>query len=231
MLIAYIRISDDDRGSTKSPDHQRQQITAYCAATGLTVGEWIEDVGYSGRNESRPGWQRALALLASGKAAGLVATDLSRLHRRARHALAFAEDYIVKRSLRLVLLREQVDLGTASGRFQYTVLVAANQFHADVTSDKVKAWAAAKRSRGEKTGGAVPYGYKAVGSKLVPQATEQDAVAFMLACHAQGLGASATASQLTAAGYRTRTGLGWDPTQVRRVLARARRTDGGAKVG
>ena len=53
-----------------SLDAQRQQIVNYCNLHDLELVEVVVDGGQSGKGSDRPGFQRVLALLESGKAYG-----------------------------------------------------------------------------------------------------------------------------------------------------------------
>lgn len=219
-MIAYARVSTTEQARGDSCERQLAIIQEHAKLHKLAIEEVIVDDGYTGANERRPGWQRLTGLLAGG-AEGVVAVDLSRLHRNAGDAIRFAETYIVQRGLRLVLLAEQIDLSTAAGKLQYTIMVGAAQFHSDSTKEKVRRAMAYKRTRGEKTGGHTPYGYTAVEGVLVPDPDEQAVVQQMVAWQSSGMGYTAIAAAATRAGWRTKMGsTRWDAKTVSRILQR-----------
>lgn len=221
--VGYVRISDDEQGTSRSPDRQRELILDYAARNNLGPVEIVADQDVSGYSESgRPGWQRVLQLLATGEVQTLVATDLSRLHRRAREALGFAEDWLVKRGINLVLLHERVDLSSAAGRMAYAIMCAGNEFHRNVTSDKTRAAMAFKRAKGEFCGGTVPYGYACTdGRMLVVEPSEAEVVALIRSLRAGGRSLRAIAEELELLGVPTRTGkLRWQPRVLKDILDR-----------
>ena len=224
MIVAYVRISHDERGRSKSPDNQRDQIALELARQGFAARDvtWIVDRGKSGFTERRKGWQTVLKLIRKGKVSMLVATDLSRLHRRLRHALAFYEDVLVPGKVRLVLVYDRVDTATPEGKASYVQTANFNELYRNVISRKTRAVVLAKQSRGEKTGGNVPYGFDNVGGKLVVNKRERDVLAYILCLAAQGEGPTAIASRLTELGIRTKNGHAcWKPTTVARLVRSA----------
>ncbi len=219
-LIAYVRVSTQEQARGDSAERQVAMIKAYCVVHKLELSEVIIDDGYSGSSERRPGWRRLVQLLVGG-ASGIIAVDLSRLHRNAGDAIRFAETHVVKRGRRLVLLAEQVDLSTAAGKLQYNIMVSAAQFHSDQTKEKTRRALDLKRSKGEKLGGVTPYGYIAEAGKLVPDVEEQRILAIIVAWHAAGMGARAIATKLTEDQVPSKTGnTWWQPKTVQKILRR-----------
>jgi DNA invertase Pin-like site-specific DNA recombinase len=84
-----------------------------------------------------------------------------------------------------------------------------------------KAALQAKRARGEKTGGDVPYGYTVThDGKLIEDAAEQRIIAYMRALAEGGVKRRQIALKLNAAGHRTKRGSSWSHVQISRILAR-----------
>lgn len=77
-----------------------------------------------------------------------------------------------------------------------------------------------KRSRGEKTGGDVPFGYRlaADGRTLEEDVKEQEAVRLILARKKDGLSLRAIAARMNSDGYRTKKGCQWSQVQVKRII-------------
>jgi len=78
-----------------------------------------------------------------------------------------------------------------------------------------------KKARGEKTGGAVPYGYALAddGVRLIENEGEQKAIALIRACRADGLSIRAIAERLGREGMKPR-GKAWNKSTVHRILQR-----------
>jgi DNA invertase Pin-like site-specific DNA recombinase len=88
--------------------------------------------------------------------------------------------------------------------------------------ERTKAALAAKRARGERTGG-IPYGCRLApnGVHLVPYPAEQVTIARASELRATGISLDAVARQLAAEGHAPRSGGRWHAVQVMRMLARA----------
>nr|WP_281249273.1 recombinase family protein [Tessaracoccus bendigoensis] len=99
----------------------------------------------SGRTMSRPGLEAYLTYLCDGDV--LVIYSLSRLGRSTAATLELLED-LRGRGVRVVSIAEQIDTGSAMGRFVTTLLAALAEMEAELTQERVLAGLAAARERG-----------------------------------------------------------------------------------
>ena len=78
-----------------------------------------------------------------------------------------------------------------------------------------------KASQGEYTGGQAPYGRRVAqdGARLEPDAQEQEARDVARELRAQGLSLRRVAAELDRRGVKSRTGRGFAPVQVKRMVA------------
>jgi DNA invertase Pin-like site-specific DNA recombinase len=96
-FVPYARISrlnGRTKGDNVSIEGQEQAIRQIAAAYGLKLlPDLVSDEDVSGSTFDRPGWEQALSLVESGKAAGIVAFDLKRISRgKTGEVLAMIED-------------------------------------------------------------------------------------------------------------------------------------------
>jgi site-specific DNA recombinase len=77
-----------------------------------------------------------------------------------------------------------------------------------------------KAANGEYTGGQAPYGHRvgADGDRLEPDAQEEEARATARLLRSQGLSLRGVARELERRGIRSRTGRGFAPVQVQRMV-------------
>ena len=75
------------------------------------------------------------------------------------------------------------------------------------------------KAQGEYTGGPAPYGFTVEAGRLVAVAAEQAVLIAAQEAHARGLSLRAIARALAAQGFRTRSGKGFAPAQVARLVA------------
>ena len=81
-VVGYIRVSTSDQADFGvSLAAQREKIEQYAALYDLELVEIIEDAGQSAKSLNRAGLQKALAMLKTGKAEGLLVAKLDRLTR------------------------------------------------------------------------------------------------------------------------------------------------------
>ena len=120
-----------------------------------------------GCNMNRPGLQELLKDVNEGKIDVVVVYKLDRISRSLRD---FTElDGIFSRhGASMVSVTQQIDTSTSMGRMIVNLLMSFAQFEREMTFDRVRDKMAASRKKGIWTGGVIPYGYKSIDSKLVP---------------------------------------------------------------
>lgn len=114
-VIGYVRISKTEAGrDALSLEAQEAKIRRECDYRGWELVEVVRDAGASGKTTDRPGFRRALDVVASGEAAGLVAARLDRVSRSVVDfgtVLAWFESA----GASLVILDPDIDTSSASG--------------------------------------------------------------------------------------------------------------------
>src|SRR5579859_1529548 len=158
--IGYIRVSRAREGGISS-DQQRKEIEHWAATPGKEREiVWLPpDTDYSGKSLERPSMQKALELLRSGNADGLVVSKLDRLTRSVadlngliREAQADAWD--------IVGLDVGVDLLTTNGKMVAQLIGAISEWYLDRVTEE---WEKVRRYKIEDEGahwGAPPLGYR-----------------------------------------------------------------------
>lgn len=151
-MVGYVRVSTGEQAENGvGLDAQRHAITVAMAGRGFELVDVIEDAGVSGKSLARPGLERALALLESGSADGLVVAKLDRL---SRSLLDFAA--LTERSRRkgwaLIALDLGVDTSTPQGEMLANVLATFAQFERRLIGQRTKDALAVKRAQGVRLG-------------------------------------------------------------------------------
>ena len=140
--IGYGRVSTRDQ----NPDSQRDAL----AAAGCD--EIFIDKGASGKLASRPELDKALSRLRRGDT--FVITRLSRAMRSLRHLLDLAAD-LNERGVGLVVLKQQIDTTTPTGRLVFNILASIDEFQRELIVEGTHEGLDAARARG-RTGGRPP---------------------------------------------------------------------------
>ena len=130
-------------------------------------------------------------------------------------------DKLAKVGADLVSLSEKIDTTSASGKMVFRLLAVMNEFERDQISERTTTALQYKKSRGEKTGGQVPYGFTlaADGVALVENAAEQDVLAQARELKASGLSLRKVAVELQRRGFNARNGGLFQSEQIRRMVA------------
>lgn len=141
-LVGYARVSTH----TQHEDSQVDELAAYGCKKIFT------DKGASGKLASRPELDKCLAYLRPGDT--LVITRLSRAMRSLRHLLDLAAA-LKERDVALVVLKQQIDTTTPTGRLAFHMLAAIDEFQRELIIEGTMEGLAAARARG-KVGGRKP---------------------------------------------------------------------------
>jgi len=227
-IIAYYRVSTKQQGdSGLGLDAQKAAVEAYARNAGARILASYREVE-SGKLAERPELVRALAHARRSKAT-LVVAKLDRLARN----VAFLS----------ALMRSGVDFvcgdNPHANKLTIHILAAVAEDEAERISARTKAALAAAKARGTLLGSARPDHWKgreearlaglargrAVSAKVAAKAASEayaDLAPAMKQWRAEGLTLESIAGRLNAEGHTTRRGRPWNPTQVLRVLQRAK---------
>jgi len=151
-IIGYTRVSTAEQAKDGwTLAQQRKAIEAEAERRGWTLVEVIEDAGYSGTNEDRPGLQRALRMLKARQAQAIMVARLDRLARSTQHLC----EYIAackKQKWQMVALDVGLDTTSANGRFMVRVLAAVAEWESEVNGERVREGMAEARASGKRFG-------------------------------------------------------------------------------
>lgn len=127
IAIGYARVSTDrqaDKGV--SLDAQKARIEAMAVLQERTLLEVIVDGGESAKNLNRPGLQRLLALVQSGKVQAVIVAKLDRLTRSVKDLCGLL-DLFEKRKVALISVAESLDTSSAARRLVITIMGAVTR--------------------------------------------------------------------------------------------------------
>lgn len=221
-VVGYIRVSTDGQETSGlGLEAQKEKIMGYCSLYDLELVDLVQDTASGKSLKGREGLQQVLSMLRRGQAEGVVVARLDRLTRSVRDLGYLLERYFAGK-YSLLVVAEQVDTRTASGRLVLNLLVSVAQWEREAIGERTAAALAAKRRRGEKTGGDVPFGYETdpATSRLVAVPHEQAVIHLVEELRQQGHGYKAIARALNEAGHRTKRGRAWCQVTVARVVKR-----------
>lgn len=218
-VVAYVRVSTDQQeASGLGLEAQEAKIKSYCGLYDLDVIASFQDAA-SGKSLKRDGLIEALSALSQGQAEGLIVAKLDRLTRSVGDLGALLEDYFSSR-FSLFVVAEQVDTRTAAGRLVLNLLTSVAQWERETIGERTRDALKAKRNRGEKTGGGVPFGFSLNNGMLEEEPQEQAVIRQVKALRLKGFGYKRIAAALNEEGFTTKTGKHWSHVLVRKLLKR-----------
>ncbi len=230
-VVIYLRVSTEEQAESKHGlNAQEDAARAYAARMGWTVVGVFTDAGVSGSEglERRPALLDLIATL--GKGDVLLVAKRDRIGRLDPLAMAMIESAVRRRGARIVSAAgEGTEDDDPSSILMRRMIDAFAEYERLIIGSRTKAALGAKRRRGEKTGGAIPYGLElgpdrtgpngTVIKTLVPCKAEQEVLALMRELRANGMALEAIAAEMTSRGIQRREGgVRWDHGYISRLL-------------
>ena len=217
--VAYCRESeiDDITALCNQSDivkefiYSRQDLKFYA--------EYI-DLGYTGRNFDRPGWQRLIKDLNEGKFECIVVREMSRLGRNYIETAAVV-DMLAEKNIRLIGIWDNVDTAKATPEelFQIQLENIVNDMYLRDASRKMHSSFDNLRKRGLLLT-KIPYGYKSVKGKLYVDDNTAPIVKRIFDEYANGHGFTEIAKELMKEDVpRPGKAKVWYPATIRAILA------------
>jgi DNA invertase Pin-like site-specific DNA recombinase len=161
--VIYCRISRDREGTEVGTENQEAAGRELAALHGLDVAHvYIDnDRGASTRSrKTRPQYAAMLAAAKRGEFSTVIAYSNSRLTRRPREFEDLIELHEAHGIRYLTKVSGNDDLSTADGRMVARIKAASDAAEAERTGERVAFAHAAKRAKGEDTGGPRPFGFE-----------------------------------------------------------------------
>ena len=142
----YVRVS------SKSQDH-RSQLPDLERWADAHDGEviWFRDK-FSGKTMNRPGMDKMLDALRTGKLDRIVVWRLDRLGRTTK-GLCDLFDELRDRSVDLVSMKDGFSLDSPAGRLHARILASVAEYETEIRAERVAAGQAAARKKGKSWGG------------------------------------------------------------------------------
>jgi DNA invertase Pin-like site-specific DNA recombinase len=145
-IAIYLRVS------SKSQDvaSQEPELRQWAAQQEGEV-RWYRD-RFTGKTMERPAFTRLLRHVRAGEVQQVAVWRLDRLGRTAKGLTALFDE-LTELNVRLVSLRDGLDLSTAAGRLMANVLASVAAYETEVRAERILAGQAAARAKGKTWGG------------------------------------------------------------------------------
>ena len=218
-VVGYVRVSTEEQAkSGLGREAQIKKIKAYCDLYNAELIDIIIDNGVSGKTLNRDGLNKIIKMFQENTVDGVVVAKLDRLTRSVSD-MGLLVNKIFKNK-ELISVSENIDTRTASGRLVLNVLVSVAQWERETIVERTKDALKAKRERGEKTGGDIPFGYDVLNGKLIYNDEEQKVINYIKRLRKKGYGYKRIANMLNNKGLKTKKGKSFSHMQVKRIIER-----------
>lgn len=213
------RVSTDEQ--SLGLDAQLHACEAYAASHGLTVAGVYDDDGVSGAAglEKRTGMLAAIAAIEKGTL--LLVSKRDRLGRDPI-VVAMIESAVSRKGGRIVSVAgEGTESDDPTSILMRRIVDAFGEYERLIIKARTSAALQAKKRRGEKTGGSVPYGFVlGENGRLIENVREQAGLTRMYELRGQGLSLRAIGECLESEGFPSKSGKPWKPESIKQILAR-----------
>jgi site-specific DNA recombinase len=220
--LGYIRVSSEEQADHGlGLESQRQRIRAYCEMKGLHLATIFEDPAVSGGKPlgSRPAGGRLLAEARRTKPV-IVVAKLDRLFRSVADAAQTITSFD-RYDIELVAISEGFDMTNPYGRAMAQMASVFAELERAMIRERTRAAMKVKRGRKERISGHAPFGWDfGKGGKLVENAKEQKAVAWILILHKRGESLRGIAQRLNDRGIEPKRATRWLHSSVLRIVKR-----------
>jgi DNA invertase Pin-like site-specific DNA recombinase len=220
--IGYVRVSTDRQAEQGvSLEAQEAKIRAMATVQGAELSEVIVDGGESAKNLNRPGLQRLLALVDSGKVEAVIIAKLDRLTRSVKDLCSLLELF-EKRGVALISVAESLDTASAAGRLVITIMAAVSQWEREAIGERTRDALRHKRTSGERVGN-IRFGFRLSpdGKHVEPDPGEQGVLTEIRHLRQNGHTLRGIAAALNRQSLRTRCGSPWRLEHVARIIKQA----------
>jgi DNA invertase Pin-like site-specific DNA recombinase len=162
-VVGYCRVSDiKQKEQGHSLETQKAIIKKYCNDKGFNLVKiFSEQISGSVECMKRPQFKILINdYLSKGKAEGLICPKFDRLSRDLKDMVNIISDYFKNKYKIFFCDNDTVDLNTPEGLLQMHMISSFSQFERTLIGKRTKQVLEYKKTKNEKTGGYVPYGYK-----------------------------------------------------------------------
>ena len=194
LAAAYARLSREDGDKLESDSilNQQRLIEDFCAAQAeIELVESYSDDGFTGTNFQRPGFQRMITAIESGKINCVIVKDLSRFGRDYIDMGYYLERYFPAKGVRFIAINDRVDSQLRQYDMMLPLKNVFNTQYAKDISEKVRSAFRAKQRRGEFIGAFAAYGYRKDPqdhNRLIPDPVASEVVLRIFRMAAAGCG-------------------------------------------
>lgn len=231
--IGYVRVSTEQQANDDKfgIDVQKQAILLYANTNGYNIVDWkIDEI--SGVKDDRPALNEILYgdNVTNPPFEAVIVFKNDRLARDTK--LYFYYLYTLeKKNIVLLSTKEEFQEGNDFANIYRALLQFVAEQERKNIALRTSKGRSLKAACGGYSGGRCPYGYEAVGGRLVVKESEKPMVLFVFSEHDKGTPMLTIADKLNDLGYKTRKGTKFQNTSVRSIVNNRHLYEGMYKYG
>ena len=216
--VGYLRTSGKGQIGNDGFPRQRESIRAFAKANGMEIGKTFEDEAVSGTTDAidRPGLTDLFVTLKANGIRTVIVENASRLARDLMISEIILGEFR-RIGVKVISADGGIDLTLGnddpSGKLIRQILGAVAEWEKCALIQKLRASRLRIRRSGQRCEGRIPYGSTPDEIKVVE---------LILALRKEGKSYVAVAERLNLDKIKSRSGKQWHPTQVQRVIQRAK---------
>ncbi len=149
QVALYARVSTSN--GQQDPEMQLRELREYAERRGWRIAEAYVDAGVSGSKDSRPALNRLMADAHRRSFDAVLVWKIDRWARSLKHLVTSIAD-LDAYGIAFVSLRDNLDLGTPSGRLMFQIIGAMAEFERALIQERVKAGLRNARAKGRRLG-------------------------------------------------------------------------------
>ena len=220
LALGYARISKSEKKSV-SIEYQVAEIKKLANAQGYKVSAIEIDDGISGKSiKSRPAVQRVLEHVANKKIDSVIVYRSDRMSRDGLEGLHIEKLFTDHGVKYLSCTEGLLAGGSVDDIFMGFIRNGLNQRERQVISLRTRQALQLKKSKGERLGSQLPYGYGVVNGSVVEVPAEQALLRKIGELRDMGLSTHKITGKINSEGYLTRKNTPFSRTQIVRILSR-----------
>ena len=196
--VIYARYSSDNQ-TEQSIEGQLRVCEEYAKRNNIIILDTYIDRAMTGTNDNRPDFQRMIKDSARKEWNYILVYKLDRFSRD-KYATAIHKRTLKNNGVKVLSAMENIP-DTPEGIILESLLEGMNQYYSAELSQKVRRGMKETRLKGNYQGGAILYGYKLDGRKIVIDEYQAQAVVFMYEQYSKGVYVRDIIRDLTANGY------------------------------
>lgn len=218
-VASYLRVSTAEQSqSGLSLTYQREKTKALADLHDWILVAEIEDAGVSAGSLNREGLQELLSLIRRREVDAIALLKLDRLTRCMKDLIHLLEQF-QRYGVRLVSVCENLDTGSANGRFFIGMLGLIAEWERGIISERTKSANDQLRKEGKRFSGVPPFGWRySEEGRMVEVPGEQETLRIMQKLSEEGLSLNGIGTKLLELERKPRSAKKWHPKVVASLL-------------